>query len=81
VEVQSPYGCCLVERAGSKMKRLLRAISEKVAFKHEELLTILDNNEAVINTQPLTDLCDNLLSQCLLKIFQQQVFQICTTPG
>ena len=72
----------MVGRAVQIMKKLLRTVSEKASFKYEELLTILDN-EAVINSRPLTDLSENpmvcLLLQCLLKIFKQQVFQICTT--
>jgi len=59
VEIQPPYGC-LVETAGSNNEEVVEnSLRKKASFKYEELLTILDNNEAAINSRPLTDLSEN----------------------
>ena len=52
--VRAPWWGGLFERPVRPMKRCLRMVAGKARLSYKELLTILCENEAVINSRPLS---------------------------
>ena len=49
----APWMGCLYERPGGLVKRILRKVLGKLSFTYFQLLTILTESEAVLNSRPL----------------------------